>query len=261
MLLNTLFPCAQLEFPLLWLVTIASWALTACLWEVSVPACLGFLWAAEDYWGLLWPFTFFSSAVPSSLSFSLQVVCLCSFSGPPLSAQFIRVALVLGDPTRHSTPSVASQGSGKGNNHLSWRSGCIQENAVKLPLVCIAARTRQFSLSPKLDYQEHLKVVCSSSVDNDTSDLLDSWPLSLTGHTAFSSTDQFWSWFEEPQRCLVPCTYIMWFFCVLCLVRDIWNLSLLGLTLVGLFDFIHEVVNCSHIKGVVGTFEVTTTIH
>lgn len=75
LLLNMLFLCAQLEFPSLWLVTVASWASTACLW-----VCLQLLYIPSDSGRLLRStlslhFLFWLNKA-SSLSFSSQVTCL-----------------------------------------------------------------------------------------------------------------------------------------------------------------------------------------
>lgn len=117
-LLNLLFLCSQLELPLLWLVTVASWVSTACLWEESVSGCSVFLWLVWNCWG---PFPFSWLNKTSSLRFSLQVMGL-QLQQPscPLSVQFISATPVWGTQARHRTTGVASKVPDKGNNHLCW---------------------------------------------------------------------------------------------------------------------------------------------
>lgn len=143
--------------------------------------------------------------------------------------------LYWGTQTRHSTPDVVSKVPGKGNNHLTWPLGYILDSSVKLPLVHITARSLKILISPEKDIvdQWSLQVVCSCLVP----DFLENWPLSLKEYAACSLANQSGSWSEECHRHFFPCIYMPCFFCVVCLVQDIWNESLQGLSLlVGLFD-------------------------
>lgn len=106
MLLNLLFLCAQLEFPLLWLVTVDCWVSTAaCLWGESVPGCSVFLWRMGNCWGPLCPFPFSWLNKSSSLTFSLQGTGL-QLQQPSclLSVQFVNITPVLGDPSQTQYP-------------------------------------------------------------------------------------------------------------------------------------------------------------